>query len=74
MTSWSRWLSFACSSDPAVDPGGRIVAPPRSPAPLLNLKIRPRAQPYLEEDIVGTFIVDAPVRRPNSYRRILKLT
>ncbi|KAF6220378.1 hypothetical protein HO133_003510 [Letharia lupina] len=49
------------SSDPAVDPGGRIVAPPRSPAPLLNLKIRPRAQPYLEEDIVGTFIVDAPL-------------
>lgn len=48
-------------SDAAVEPGGQLLSPPRSPAPLLDLKIRPRVQPYLEEDTIGTFIVDAPL-------------
>ena len=65
-----KQLNFGYS-DPAVDPGGQIVPPPRSPVPLLDLKFRPRIQPYIEEDTVGMFIVDAPVRRPVLHQLII---
>ena len=38
------------------------MAPPNlSPALLLDLRVRPRVQPYLEEDETGIIIIDAPV-------------
>ena len=49
------------TSDPAIDPGGRLTPPARSLSPLLDLQIRPRVQPYLETDVTASFIVDAPV-------------
>lgn len=58
------------NSDPAIDPGGRLTPPSRLPALLLDLQIRPRVQPYLETDVTGTLIVDAPVRQTS---RILKI-
>ena len=53
--------STFCSSDPAIDPGGRMAPPNLSPALLLDLRVRPRVQPYLEEDETGVIIIDAPV-------------
>lgn len=46
-------------SDRAFDPGGQLTPPERSPSPRLDLRIRPRIQPYLETDTTGTFVVDA---------------
>ena len=49
------------SSDPAIDPGGRIEPPTLSKVPLLGLKIQPRITPYLASDTKGSFIIDTPV-------------
>ena len=48
-------------SDPAIDPGGRLEPPTPSAALLLDLQIRPRVQPYLEDDVTGDFIIDTTV-------------
>ena len=61
-TSIDTWCGKAYRpSDPATDPGGCIDKHSLSPAPVLALEIRPHVQPYLEEDVNGAFIIDAPL-------------
>ncbi|CAD0110957.1 unnamed protein product [Aureobasidium uvarum] len=42
-------------------PGGWFEEPPKSDIPLVNFKIRPRMNLYLEDDTTSSFVVDAPV-------------
>ena len=59
VASIDTWCGKAYrSSDPAFDPGGRLERPRILPYPVLNLQIRPRMHPYLEEDDHGFFIID----------------
>ncbi|KAH0294734.1 hypothetical protein KCU62_g55, partial [Aureobasidium sp. EXF-3399] len=47
------------------NPGGWFEEPAKSETPLIDFKIKPRTNLYLEDDTVSSFIVDAPM---NWYR------
>ncbi|EED13907.1 conserved hypothetical protein [Talaromyces stipitatus ATCC 10500] len=49
------------ASNASFKPGGWFEGPPRSSTPLLNLKVRPRMNIYLESDVDGSLLVDATV-------------
>jgi hypothetical protein len=43
------------------NPGGWFEEPTKSETPLIDFKIRPRMNLYLEDDTTSSFIVDAPI-------------
>jgi len=52
-------------SNASFNPGGWFEEPAKSETPLVDFKIKPRMNLYLEDDTVSSFIVDAPI---NWYR------
>ncbi|TID13108.1 putative glycoside hydrolase subgroup catalytic core [Venturia nashicola] len=47
------------ATNASFDPGGRMEAPKRSDKPLLNLQVYPRMNIYLEDETMGSLVVDA---------------
>ncbi|THY27280.1 hypothetical protein D6D01_04170 [Aureobasidium pullulans] len=49
------------NTNASFNPGGWFQEPPKSDTPLVDFKIKPRMNLYLEDDTNSSFIVDAPV-------------
>ncbi|KAL1852956.1 hypothetical protein Plec18170_005538 [Paecilomyces lecythidis] len=55
------------ASNASFEPGGWLVQPAPSLEPLLDLRVRPRMNLYTDDELWGSFIVDAAVSHINGY-------
>ncbi|GAD96679.1 conserved hypothetical protein [Paecilomyces variotii No. 5] len=55
------------ASNASFEPGGWLVQPAPSLEPLLDLRVRPRMNLYTDDELWGSFIVDAALSHINGY-------
>lgn len=64
---YSSFLADQRFRDASFEPGGWLEEPPKSSSPLLDLRIYPRMNIYVEDDKDASFIVDAAFSYTNGF-------